>query len=1401
MKLSGFKNFLFGTLRGRLILGVAIVHAVMMTVFIVDLTFRQRKILLDRQIEEVTALAKSLSTSSAVWIASDDVAGLQELVSSVEQYPELEFAMLTDERGYVLAHTDRDKLGQYLLDLPAQTSNTVLIKTSALIEVLVPAYLGGQYIGWVRVGINRSVTSDKLTNMISMGALYAIVAIVIGSVIAWWMGIWFTRRLYAVQNTITEVRKGNSRARSKIEGTDEAASIANEFNVLLDTLDTQHSLLLALINSSTDTIIFSLDTNYCYTAFNKMHQKEMKKVWNVEIEVGMNLLECMNIPLLKEQAKHSMDRVLKGENFIEVKHQPEQDVYYELSWNPIIQYNEVVGITAFIRDITDQKLAEQKLKLLNFALNSVTDEAFLIDKSACFKYVNDKSCRALGYSEEELLKMNVSEIDPDFPYERWQQHWNMIMENGFMVFETRHKTKQGNCYPVEISANYFEYDGQGFNLALARNISERKLAEKELQESEEKYRTLIQKIQTAVVVHGADTQIITCNPKAQELLGLTEDQLLEKTVIDSAWHFFLDDGTTATLENYPVSQVFATRKSVRNLILGIHRTDKEYDVWVLVNADPVFGNEGEIAQVIVSFIDITDRKQAEAALRQSEWRYREIFDSVLDCLFLLEVTSDKRFRNLEVNPAFEKSTGIPRAQLIGKFIEETVPEEVASIVNAKYRHCLEADHPVEEEVELNLPIGRRYFHSTLIPARDEAGHIYRIIGISRDITEHKHTEDVLRVNEARYRMAQTLGHTGNWEYNLKTNCFWGSDEAKRIYGFDPGDDSFSVEYVENCILDRERVHQALVDLIQENKPYNLEFEIHPKNSSEPKIISSIAELQWDDQGNPLRVVGVIQDITERKKAEEALETSALFLNEAQQLAHIGSWELDIINNILHWSDEIYRIFEIDPKNFNATYEAFLDAIHPDDRELVNFSYTSSLKSEMPYNIDHRLLFADGRIKYVHEQCETVYDTDGKPLRSLGIVQDITDSKLVEDTLFFLAQRGWQTSKENFFDALAQFLGEKLDMDYVLIDKIDENPEIAETVALYAKGAITPNMRYTLKGTPCENVMGRKLCVYQHSIQQLFPEDTLLPGMGAESYIGIPLWDSTGHPIGLIAVMGIKPLTNAAPVTQLLQLVAIRAAAELERMQDEGEILKLNQQLEQRVNERTAQLEIINKELEAFSYSVSHDLRAPLRSIDGFSHALIEDYEDKVDEQGKNYLQRIRIAAQRMAQLIDDMLGLSRVNRSEMNIQSVELSRLVRDIVNELRETQPDREVEFIIKQGIIAQGDGRLLRIVLENLIGNAWKFTSKHPTARIEFGELHENDRQVYFIRDDGAGFDMHYAQKLFGAFQRLHTNTEFSGTGIGLATVQRIIHRHGGNVWAEGEVEKGATFYFTIPIMEGRS
>ncbi|MEW5792432.1 MAG: sensor histidine kinase [Pseudomonadota bacterium] len=353
------------------------------------------------------------------------------------------------------------------------------------------------------------------------------------------------------------------------------------------------------------------------------------------------------------------------------------------------------------------------------------------------------------------------------------------------------------------------------------------------------------------------------------------------------------------------------------------------------------------------------------------------------------------------------------------------------------------------------------------------------------------------------------------------------------------------------------------------------------------------------------------------------------------------------------------------------------------------------------------------------------------------------------------------------------------------------PQLEEAYRIDARG------RY---GSGQAIVSGRPVLIERFTdahLAAMVPDPTqlaLFQRMAVTSYLSVPLI-ARGRVIGAIAFghsgarrrFGARDLALAEELARRGALAGDNALVYCEARRAEAAVQRLNAELERRVAERTA-------ELEAFSYSVSHDLRAPLRAIDGFSLVLLEDYGEILDPAGREYLARVRRASQRMAELIDAMLNLVRLSWSELRREPLDLSARARDIAEHLYQSEPARSVAFDIAGGLTATGDPRLLGAVLENLLGNAWKFTRKQADARIEFGVREGAGERIYFVRDNGAGFDMAYADKLFGAFQRLRSPGEFEGHGIGLATVQRIIARHGGRIWAEGAVGQGATFYFTL-------
>lgn len=710
----------------------------------------------------------------------------------------------------------------------------------------------------------------------------------------------------------------------------------------------------------------------------------------------------------------------------------------------------------------------------------------------------------------------------------------------------------------------------------------------------------------------------------------------------------------------------------------------------------------------------------------------------------------------------------------------------------------------------------------------------------------------------------------------------------------------------------------------------------------------------DTSGHINGISTIARDITERKAAEARLRRSEHGLAEAQRIAHLGSWELDLASNALTWSDEIYRIFEIDPEKFGATYEAFLNAIHPDDRAMVNTAYTDSVKNKVPYDIEHRLLMQDGRIKYVNEKCETYFGTDGTPLRSVGTVHDITARKLDEEALLRLNRELHAISNCNQILMRAENEQALLD-DICRIVCADAGYRMAwvgypendadKTIRVVAFAGVEEGYLAQARITWADTERGRgpsgiairsgnSVCFQDFSSDpNAAPWRDAALQRGYRSSISMPLKDNNANTFGILTIYSGEPNAFTPEEIRLLEELAgdmafgievLRVRVERKRVEEslrlmneryelstraarmgvwdwnlqknelvwdermyelygvkredfasayeawlqgihpddrvasdeisqqaqrgereydtefrvvwpdgsihylkaygqfvrdaegeplrmtgvnfditrrrcaEEEVRKLNRELEQRVVYRTAQLEAANKELESFSYSVSHDLRTPLRAIDGFSHILLEEYATTLDDEGKRLLTVVRENTERMGQLIDDILKFSRAGRLEVNFARIDMEKMAQDVFNELASSVAGSGLQLEIEPIPPAMGDSAMMHQVFVNLLSNAIKFSRTQETPRIQVGATIAGNETIYFVKDNGVGFDMQYADKLYGVFQRLHGTFEFEGTGIGLAIVKRIITRHGGRVWAEGKVDEGATFYFLLPQLE---
>ncbi|MDF7807931.1 PAS domain S-box protein [Pontiellaceae bacterium B12219] len=804
-------------------------------------------------------------------------------------------------------------------------------------------------------------------------------------------------------------------------------------------------------------------------------------------------------------------------------------------------------------------------------------------------------------------------------------------------------------------------------------------------------------------------------------------------------------------------------------------------------------SEGNATQMRGCLLDVTERKSAEKNLKASEERFRLICENSP----VLIDSFDENGKCVLWNKHCEETFGWTLEEINAHpdslelfYPDPVVRAEVTKTVTSDPDGHFKEWHPVTKD-------GREL---TIIWAnfRLPSGLIF---SLGHDITQRKQEQAQLQL------MSKALENSLNAFVIVSSDgeITYANHSYVKLWGYDCVEEIVGTSADGHC--QDPALPEKIISILQTTGKFEGEITATKKDGS-PFEVLMYACAAHDNEGQLIFPTTFI-DITERKQLEEENKKSRAILQKAEELSHQGAWEWDILSDQWILSKNFLQIHGCSGSSISR--DELMELAHPDDAQRIERSFQDALAGKAAYRLEHRIIRQnDKEVRVLHVLGEVIRDETGLPVRMRGVAQDITALKQAQQDVLKERNR-------------LQFALEVSHMGAWDLDLVDLSSHRAPGHD-HIFGYDNPLPEWT----------------YEMFLEHVVPEDRAdIDRQFQEALAHQSDWNfecRIRRPDGQLR--WIRSVgRHGTPVDGTVRIMGGIVLDITERKQAEIELTHAHDLLEERVEERTAELEVrkneaetlnraminvlgdlkqtnleletaersllsTNKELEAFSYSVSHDLRAPLRHIDGFVGLLLKR-EKQLDATSARYLDTIAHASGRMGRLIDDLLAFSRTNRSKMRTERVDLNNVVQHTINDLSSLTEGRQITWKIGDLPLVQADGGLIRQVWENLIGNAVKYTGNREHARIEIGTTHEGsdaaDELVFFIQDNGAGFDPQYIDKLFGVFQRLHREDEFEGTGIGLATVGRIIHRHGGRVWAEGAVDQGATFYFTLTAAQG--
>jgi PAS domain S-box-containing protein len=751
-----------------------------------------------------------------------------------------------------------------------------------------------------------------------------------------------------------------------------------------------------------------------------------------------------------------------------------------------------------------------------------------------------------------------------------------------------------------------------------------------------------------------------------------------------------------------------------------------------------------------------EQEELFLALKSSEERYKSSLDAMMEGCQIIGFD----WKYLYLNGSAQMHNRRSSTELLGKRYMDLWPGIEKTVVFKKIQDALINRISSHFENMFEFPDGGiGYFDLSIQPVPEG------VFILSMDITERKLKEKLLNESEFRFDKLYEQGPFGmvmadtNFHF-INVNpviCKWldYSEEEMLNTTFKaithPDD-------IQNDMVHVKQVQSGELAVYKTEKRYL-------KKDGTYLWGSLTVTAAFDSEGNFRYNLGIIEDITERKQVEKKLASLNERIATATRTSQVGIWDWDIPNNVLTWDDQMYALYGVSKTDFEGAYEAWAKGLHPDDRVFGEKQTQLALQGTKDYDTQFRLIWPDGSIRHVKAKGEVFRNQQGEPIRMVGINFDITE--------LILAQKALIDSEEKFRKAFAInpdaiTITRKHDGMYMSVNNGFSQIFGYEENEVVGKTSLEINIwKKSLDRAKFVKALNERGLVENFEVSLLTKDGRLIEGLVSSIMIDIG---------------GDEHILSTTKDVTLLK-------------QAEDEVRKLNDTLEKRVEERTAQLEAANRELEAFSYSVSHDLRAPLRHINGYVDLLNGRFQEQLPDKAQHYLATISAASKQMGTLIDDLLQFSRTGRQEMRKSCFPMNRVVDDVLERMKPDTSNRKICWEIQEMPEVFGDQAMLKQVWANLLDNAVKYTRnvEKTVVSIRFDDM--GDRFVFSVRDNGVGFDMKYANKLFGVFQRLHSQAEFEGTGIGLANVHRIMQKHGGSVWAESEPGNGATFYFSLP------